>query len=161
MKSIKFKKAFTLIELLVVVLIIAILAAIAIPKYQVLVEKTRAVLALTRLKATNDALDRYYLIHGSYPSTAAKWSVLDIEFPGCNRDGNYCFEDIWNWYIYPNTGNTLANRNPSSTKYYILYHRSSNIFSCTVVQGKENSDFYEKVCSSLCGTPTTSTCTII
>ena len=49
------RRGFTLIELLVVVIIIAILAAIALPQYQKAVEKSRAAEAWTTLKAIEDA----------------------------------------------------------------------------------------------------------
>ncbi|WP_428898424.1 type IV pilus assembly protein PilE [Parelusimicrobium proximum] len=60
------KKGFTLIELLVVVLIIAILAAVALPQYTAAVEKSRATEALVVLKALKDAEDRAYLAHDKY-----------------------------------------------------------------------------------------------
>ena len=59
------KKGFTLIELLVVVLIIGILAGIALPQYQMAVEKSRASEALINMKAIIDAVERSVLIHGN------------------------------------------------------------------------------------------------
>ena len=149
------KKAFTLIELLVVVLIIAILASIALPKYMVAKEKTHAVSAMTRLKSVAEALDRYKLAIGSYPSTISNWSALDIEMPeGCSDTG-YCTGDIWQWYIYANSGRVLAHRDPR-TKYYIIYSQTNKYFTCYVYGAGSNTDFYEKVCKSLCGTDLTS-----
>ena len=72
------KKGFTLIELLIVVLIIGILAAVAVPQYQLSVEKSRANTALAVLKTIFQAQEAYYLEHGEY---ATSWDDLSIEKP--------------------------------------------------------------------------------
>ena len=77
---------FTLIELLVVVLIIAILAAIALPQYRIAVEKSRAADALLNLRAAATAMEVYKLTHGSYPGT---FKELDVGF-GANCTGAKC-----------------------------------------------------------------------
>lgn len=52
-------KGFTLIELLVVVLIIGILASVALPQYELVVEKSRASEALVNARAILDACQRH------------------------------------------------------------------------------------------------------
>ena len=70
---------FTLIELLVVVLIIGILAAVALPQYQMAVSKSRYVQAMSAADALYKGIQVYYMANGEYPATL---DVLDIDVPG-------------------------------------------------------------------------------
>lgn len=80
------KYGFTLIELLVVVLIIGILAAVALPQYEKVVFKSRAVEAVTYLRTLTTAQMEYYMTNGVY---ATDLDELPVSVPSQTKKFNF------------------------------------------------------------------------
>ena len=80
------KKGFTLIELMIVVAIIGILAAIAIPKFSDLIDKSKEGATKGALSSVRAALRIYYVGHeGKFPTTDDALGLL-----GClTQDSKY------------------------------------------------------------------------
>jgi len=141
------KFGFTLIELLVVVLIIGILAAIAVPKYELAVEKSRAVQALIAVRAAADAQKRYFLETGSY---AATWDDLDISLPAykiVNSGGDYAYLDN-GWEISLKTTSLVLGIRSVTGRPMLAFDLTSGLMSCCTDIGTETQK-WKSVCVSL------------
>ncbi|MDR0646186.1 MAG: prepilin-type N-terminal cleavage/methylation domain-containing protein [Elusimicrobiota bacterium] len=82
----KNKKAFTLIEMLVVVVIIGILAAIALPQYQLAVLKSRASQGLSIINSFTTAQKSYHLIYDKYATAMEDLDITMSGFTQCYKD---------------------------------------------------------------------------
>ncbi len=100
----KNNQAFTLIELLVVVLIIGILAAVALPKYEQAVAKSRYVQMLTIGNAIAKSQEAYHLANGTYNTTDLE--ALDI-LPNAQFDDSKTAFTAGNIYCKLNGGGNL------------------------------------------------------
>jgi general secretion pathway protein G len=59
---------FTLIELLVVLAIVAVLAAVVVPRYFSAVPRAEEAVLAENLRTLREAIDKYYVDRGLYPS---------------------------------------------------------------------------------------------
>ena len=136
-------RGFTLIELLVVVFIIGILAAIALPQYEVAVRKSRVARVLPVLKSIVNAKQVYYMANGQY---TADLDTLDIDFPYTSRterDQTIIYNTPVGDLHNPNSGPAVFWQGPGfSIDFYPTYQLC---YPSQAEAGKTG----EKVCASL------------
>lgn len=150
------KKAFTLIELLVVVLIIGILAAIALPQYQLAVTKARASDALSQLGTIYYALERYRLTNGTYPARPegdirdGLNEVLDIEIPPIKKGWSFNYiQGAYIGYVLPGSIYIITEwrhlgvgRKVDTCAMVAATKTESRIKSCQAICGHDNMYYY-------------------
>ena len=123
---------FTLIELLVVVLIIGILAAVAVPQYQVAVAKSRFATLKHLATSIKNAQEVYYLANDSY---ATKFEELDIELPGggtANETGNIYTYDWGSCYVGVDTAECENKQSNLIIQRYFAHSFAPNRVNCIV-----------------------------
>ncbi len=82
MFKIKNQQGFTLIELVIIIVILGILAAVAIPKYQDLSGEAREASARSSLGSLRSAITIYYANQAVQNGTAIWPSLADVRTPG-------------------------------------------------------------------------------
>ena len=140
---------FTLIELLVVVLIIGILAAVALPQYNLAVEKARATEGMIALKNLAEAAEIYYMENNAYPTSVDQ---LDITIPAMQ---------YFNVRLYPNLYIGVVRKGNRYHLARVFKHASvlpwQGRYSCDLSDFSlpMNTDSIDaKVCKQLCQTNT-------
>ena len=119
---------FTLIEVLVVVIIIAVLAAVAVPQYQKAVLKSRYSGLMPIANAVANAQEIYYMNHGRYADNN-HIGDLDIKAPSGGVSAEIEFNDGTDTrFDY-----VLATRTDAPGVAYVMYQKHSEQFPDTIM----------------------------
>ncbi len=145
----KNKQAFTLIELLVVVLIIGILAAVALPKYELAVAKARYMQLISLASALRKGQDLYRLANGQYANDI---STLDVDLPTGTASTTSTVYYKWGFCQIGSTGYAFC----ESTRDGVLYNDLGSIRECSVKTGESTETLAHKICKSFNGNPASS-----
>src|SRR5215468_12591831 len=88
-KLFRTQEGFTLIEIMVVILIIGLLALMVVPRLRGVADRAKRTKAQADIQDLKQALDRYYLDNGSYPTTDQGVQALVTPPTGGRLPSNY------------------------------------------------------------------------
>ena len=140
---------FTLIELLVVVLIIGILAAIAVPQYQLAVDKAKFTSYTPMMKALVRAQQAYFTANGTY---AKDLDALDLSIAykkqNLSPTGGDTGVDLpdGGWLRLMRNSAYLEYKGANAVQYYVYYDTGKSYCN-----GSRSSARYIHLCQSLSG----------
>ena len=92
------RSGFTLVELLIVIIVIAVLAAIAIPKFVNSSERSKESSLHADLKLVRDAVELYHNDTTAYPSTLADLAATAAPAAGVDSSGAALTIVAANWH---------------------------------------------------------------
>jgi prepilin-type N-terminal cleavage/methylation domain-containing protein len=138
-------RAFTLVELIAVIVVLAILAGVAVPRFVSFSEHARATVIAQKLKMLGRALNAYRRDTGEWPVAFSGGSVVPAELQPYMPDNwmNYdaraaCWGRIWpsgtyqvNLFLTTSTGAHLTTIDASTTNVALRVDRSIDDGSTT------------------------------
>ena len=143
MKNIRFRKVwnkgFTLVELLIVIIIIAVLAAIAIPKFANSSLRSKESALRSNLKISRDSIDIFRTDTGVYPAAMSDLSATSAPASGLDATGGVKSITATDWrgpYLQavpndPTDGGALGYTTTGATTGKVTAHNSGNAIDGT------------------------------
>ncbi|MDR0735025.1 MAG: hypothetical protein LBG16_05030 [Elusimicrobiota bacterium] len=125
------------------------------PQYEKAAEKVKAMQGVTAAKAVGQAVQRYFLINGSYPT---KWEDLDISYNMSTHltnpeKGGYLKYFIISFNMYDNNEMVLLDRmGGHNYRYTIVYCLNNGTMWCGAYAANEQNGVKDKgICEAIGG----------